>query len=235
MKFLLSCALLFGAAACAPAASGINFHEETLRYNVNWPSGLSLGEAFTKAVRVKSGGPEGDRWKLEFQIDAAVPGFQVADRLNSLASADGFCSVEYEKDSTHGKRVTKEKTTIDATNGVATRATDKGGKSDIPVGACVHDGLSFLFFVRNELAQGRIPPPQVILFGAPYQLRLEYGGAKSVPIGGVATDVDRFVASLKGPASQSTFELFFARDAARTPMLIRVPLAMGSFSLELAR
>jgi hypothetical protein len=237
MKYLLSLtALLFGVAVAAPAGSGINFHEETLHYSVNWPSGLSLGEAFTKASKVRSGGPEGDRWKFEFQLDAGIPGFQVSDHITSLASADGFCSVELEKDSNHGKRSAKEKTTIDAANGVATRETiNGGGKSEIPVGPCVHDGLTFLFYLRNELAQGRIPPPQVILFGAPYQLRLEYGGAKTIPIGGVPSEADRFVASLKGPASQSTFELFIARDAARTPLLIRVPLPMGSFSMELTR
>lgn len=234
MKFFWCVPLLLGLAAPGPAGSGINFHEEVLHYNINWPSGLSLGEAVIKAVKVKSGGPEGDRWKLEFQLDAAIPGFQVADRLNSLSS-ETFCSVEYEKDSTHGKKVIKEKTTVDPATGVASRETVNGGKSEIPVGACVHDGLSFLFFVRNELAQGRIPPAQTILFGAPYQIRLEYGGAKTVPIGGVATEADRLVASLKGPSSENSFELYFARDAVRTPLLVRVPLAMGSFSMELAR
>jgi hypothetical protein len=29
--------------------------------------------------------------------------------------------------------------------------------------------------------------------------------------------------------------MFFARDAARTPLIIRVPLSLGTFSLELAR
>ncbi len=235
MKYLLSPVLLLSMTVPISAGSGVNFHEETLHYNVNWPSGLSLGEAFSKAVKVKSGGPEGDRWKLEFQIDAAIPGFQVTDRLNSLAGAEGFCTVEYEKDTAHGKRVAKEKTTVDAVNGVATRASLNGGKSEIPVGACVHDGLTFLYYVRNELAQGRIPPPQVILYGSPYQLRLEYSGARTISVGGVPAEADRFVASLKGPSSQNTFELFFAKDAARTPLLIKVPLAMGSFSMELAR
>jgi hypothetical protein len=236
MKHLLSAAVLLACmAAPAPAGSGINFNEEPLHYNVNWPTGLSLGEASTKATKVRSGGPDGDRWKFEFQLDAAVPGFQVTDRINSLASASGFCSVEFNKDSTHGKKIAREKTTVDSANSVATRETLNGGKSEIPVGPCPHDGLTFLFYLRNELAQGRIPPPQVILFGAPYQLRLEYGGARTIPIGGVSSEADRFVASIKGPASQSTFELFIARDAVRTPLLIRVPLPMGSFSMELAR
>ena len=95
------------------------------------------------------------------------------------------------------------------------------------IGAAQMDDL------RNELAQGRIPPPQTILFGSAYQLRLEYGGAKSVPIGGVATPADRMLATVKGPASETAFEIFFGRDAKRTPLLVRVPLVMGSFSMEL--
>ena len=31
------------------------------------------------------------------------------------------------------------------------------------------------------------------------------------------------------------FDLLFARDPARTPVLIRVPLSLGTFSLELMR
>lgn len=234
MKFHLSAVLLACSATALQAGAAINFHEETLRYNINWPTGLSLGEATTKAVKLKSGGPEGDRWKLDFELDAAIPAFQVTDRISSLSN-EAFCSVAYQKDSTHGKKVVKEKTAVDPANGVAERTTENGGKSSIPVAACVHDGLGFLFFLRNELAQGRIPPPQTILFGSAYQLRLEYGGAKSVPIGGVATPADRMLATVKGPASETAFEIFFGRDAKRTPLLVRVPLVMGSFSMELVQ
>jgi hypothetical protein len=32
-----------------------------------------------------------------------------------------------------------------------------------------------------------------------------------------------------------TVEIFFAKDAARTPLLARIPLALGSFTVELIR
>jgi hypothetical protein len=38
-----------------------------------------------------------------------------------------------------------------------------------------------------------------------------------------------------GPKSSFSLETFFARDAARTPLLIRVPLSAGTFSMELVR
>jgi hypothetical protein len=46
---------------------------------------------------------------------------------------------------------------------------------------------------------------------------------------------DRLASSVHGPSSNLDFDLLFARDAARTPVLIRVPLALGTFSLELIR
>jgi len=42
-------------------------------------------------------------------------------------------------------------------------------------------------------------------------------------------------ASVKGSASEIGFEVFFLKDAARTPALVRVPLALGTFSMELVR
>ena len=48
-------------------------------------------------------------------------------------------------------------------------------------------------------------------------------------------EADRLTASLKGPSSDINFEVFFLKDAARTPALVRVPLAMGTFSMELVR
>jgi len=49
------------------------------------------------------------------------------------------------------------------------------------------------------------------------------------------TDADRIVVAMKGPASDLNFEIFFSRDASRTPLLVRVPLALGTFSMELVR
>ncbi|HBY62535.1 MAG TPA: hypothetical protein DEH78_22155 [Solibacterales bacterium] len=229
MKYLT--ALLVGLATAAAADTTAKFHEETLRYNVNWPSGLSLGEAQVRAVRLK----DSDRWRFEFELEAAVPGFRVVDRYRSLADK-GFCTAEFEKDTTRGAKITKEKTAVDGASGAAKRETlGGGGSSEMRVAACVHDALAFLYFVRSELAQGRIAPAQTILFGAPYSARLEFKGAEQVTIAGAAEPADRVVTLLKGPASQISFEIFFSRDAARTPVLVRVPLAMGVFSMEIAR
>jgi hypothetical protein len=220
---LLACSCGIGAAA----QPGFPAADETLNYSVNWPSGLSLGEASISAHRA------GDRWEFELNLDAAVPGFSVSDRYRSIVSAD-LCSLEFDRNTTHGRRITREKTTVDYGKGMARRATVEGGKTEIPVSGCARDALEFVFYLRRELAQGRVPPAQTVLFGSPYQVKLEYGGVQTVSVNEKRQEADRVAVTVKGPASGLNFEMFFGRDAARTPLVVRVPFALGVFSMELA-
>jgi hypothetical protein len=222
--------LALPAAAAQPAAKS-PFDGETLSYSVNWPSGLSLGDARMQASRDAGG------WHFALTLDAAVPGFAVRDDYRATASAD-FCSAELVRQFSHGRKSNEEKTTFDAQKGVATRVTVTpagGGSTPMQIQGCARDALTFLYFVRRELSQGRIPGPQTVYFGGPYQLRLEFAGAQSIRANDRAYDADRVRASYKGPASEMTFEMFFLRDAARTPVVIRVPFALGTFSMELVQ
>lgn len=228
--FLLTLAALLPLSAEQPIvkAGGPDFASESLRYNVNWPSGLSLGEAQLSAAKGGAG------WSLSFQLDAGIPGFNVADRFRSSATEE-FCSAKFEKDFAHGKRKSKETITFDAAHTTATRQTEGGGKSEMSTPSCARDALAFLFYARRELSQGRIPASQPVFYGSPYQIRLEYSGNQRIRVGESTVDADRMVANLKGPASEHSFEVFFARDTLRTPVLIRVPLALATFTMELVR
>jgi hypothetical protein len=222
MKILIG--LLFSTLLSA-ATSG----DETLRYQINWPSGLSLGEGQLHAKR------DGDRWNLEMSLEAAIPAFAVIDRFKSLTGPN-FCSLEFEKDSVHGARKSKEKTVFDSSRSMAVRTTSNGGgASEFPIAPCTRDALAFLFFVRDELAKGRVPAQQTIFFGGPYQIRLQYKGTQTAKISDVPTEVDKIIVTLKGTASENSFEMYFARDTVRTPVMVRVPFAMGTFSMELLR
>lgn len=225
----VSCASAQTPVAAVTKTAPVPFSDESLRYSINWPSGLSLGEAQMQSSHAQA------RWSFAFSLDASVAGFTATDSFQSLAS-DDFCSFEFTKLFTHGKRKANEKTVFDPAGGVATRQTlSGGGKSQMQIGGCVRDALTFLYYLRHELANGRLPAPETVYFGGPYQVRIEFGGRKTVRVNEQAADADRITASLKGPASQSTIEMFFAHDAARTPLLVRVPLATGSFSMELLR
>lgn len=199
---------------------------ESLQYTINWPSGLSLGEGRISSTRAA------DRWNHELQFEAAVPGFAILDRFLSVTMGQQ-CSVSFEKQLQHGPRKGSEKLTFD--KGKLTRQTVNGGKSELDVAPCTRDALAFLFHLRQELAQGRIPPAQDVFYGGPYRIRSDYKGAKRIKLGEAYEDADLIVAHVKGPVSSLDLECYFGKDAARTPLLIKIPLALATFSVELVR
>lgn len=201
---------------------------ESLRYTINWASGLSLGEATLRADKGK------EAWDFEVTMDASIPGFALRDDYRAAATPD-LCSLELDKSFTHGTKKADEKITFDQQNHSATRQTNGGGKTDLSISSCAKDALTFMQFARSELAQGRLAPQQTIDFGALYNVRIEYTGAQKIKYGDQTADADRIVATIKGPTTDLTVEIFFARDAARTPLLARIPLALGSFTVELIR
>lgn len=221
-RLLVTCLALSGALPL----NGLS--QESLRYNINWPSGLTLGEGLLTSSKLSTGG-----WDVHFQVDASLPGFTVSEQVRSAMSAD-FCSVELQKKAQRGQRKADETTTFD--NGTATRKTaNGGGKSEISVPACGRDVLSYLQFARKELAQGRVPAPSTVMYGAPYRIRMDFVGTQTVQVSEKPVTADKLNVTVKGPEANVTFEAFFARDAVRTPVLIRVPFALGTFALELVK
>jgi hypothetical protein len=202
---------------------------ESLRYSINWASGLSLGEATLRADKGKQ------RWDFEVTLDASIPGFALRDDYRSSATPD-LCSLELDKTFAHGPRKGDETVTFDQQNHTATRETlNGGGKADLSISACAKDALTFMQFARNELAQGRLAPQQPVDFGALYNVRIVFTGAQKIKLGDQPVDADRILATVKGPTTELTVEIFFARDAVRTPLLARIPLSLGSFTVELIR
>ena len=225
-----TCAALFPLLT-ASAQTGFPFTDESLRYNLNWQAGTSLGEATLTAHRSAVG------WNLDVTLNAAVPGFSMADQLHSAVDP-GLCSQEFERDLTQGGKRTDEKTSFDQKAGSATRTTlfpAGGGKTDFNIATCARDALAFTDYARVELGQGRVPAPQQVYFGSAYSVTLSYAGAENVTSGGKSVATDRVHATVKGPKADFQCDIFFARDAARTPLSIRIPLPLGVFSLDLVR
>jgi hypothetical protein len=202
---------------------------ETLHYSINWPSQLSLGEATLTST------PGKDQWAFDLDIDASVPGFAVKEHGHAAASSE-LCSAQLDKSNTHGQRKSAERVTFDQQKNTVTRQSlNGGGSSEISVGGCARDALTFLQFVRKELAQGRVAPQQQVFYGAPYQVRVEFTGQQTIKVGEQQIGADRIVATIKGASSDITVELFFARDPARTPILAKIPAALATFTVELIR
>ena len=217
-------------AAAAAKLTGFPFQDESLHYSIKWPSGLSLGDVTFTAHR---GGPG---WTFDMAVDAGVPGFSISDRYHSAANVE-LCSAELERNISHGGRKTSEKTTFDQRNRTAHRVTvvPEGGKSDFDLPSCARDALTFLYFAREELGQGRVAPAQQVFLGAGYSVTLRYTGEATIRLDEKPSVTDRVMISVRGPKADASAEAYFARDVARTPLLVKLPLSMGTFSMELVR
>ncbi|WP_180540236.1 DUF3108 domain-containing protein [Nevskia soli] len=212
-------------------AAGPVFPNESLDYSINWQSGLSLGDVHWKAQN--AGSAAAPAWNFHLDYEANVPGYGLADAFRSDATA-AFCTEDLSRDLVHGARKFSETETVDAKSLTVTRTPSSGsGESKFTVPDCVRDALTFLFFARHELVNGRVPDPQSVLFGALYQVKMTYLGSGPVKAGDRSYDADRVGCSIVGPASNINADIYFARDAVRTPVLIRFPVALGTFSVEL--
>jgi hypothetical protein len=164
-----------------------------------------------------------------------VPVFEIHDSYKASASPN-YCVSEFTKKYQHGKRRGDEKESVDRAHGSVVRTTGNGGgKSEFSVPDCVKDALTLLMYTRKEMGQGRVPGAQRVLFGTLYDAQLTYTGAETIKTGGKDATADRVVVVLKGPKSNVQVEMLLARDAARTPLQFKLPLPVGSFSLELVR
>lgn len=232
-QFRLPVSIISAAVLCVPALAqtGFPFQNETLRYSINWPSGLSLGEAVMTAHKGESG------WSFDVSVDAGVPGFTIKDKYKSATEGD-LCSTQLDRDISHGSRKSRERTTFDQKKATAHRATTlppNGGSSDFDIPSCARDALAFVYFARREMGQGRVAPPQKIFFGSAYSIKMDYTGARNIQAGDKMAVTDHVMVSGKGPKSEFTVEVYFARDAARTPVSIKIPVTVGTLSLELVR
>jgi hypothetical protein len=214
--------------SAASPLTGFPFTDESLAYKISGPTGIHLGEAHLTAKRATAG------WAFDLEADAGIPGFVVKDIYTARTNSD-FCSIAFNREFAHGSHKGHEEETIERSQETVTRTTigGGGGKSEFPASDCVKDALTMLYYARQELGQGRVPPAQQMLFGGLYDIRLVYGGPLTIPVGDKPVLTDKITGTVKGPASTFEFEMYFARDPARTPLLVKVPFAVGSFSMEL--
>ena len=202
---------------------------ERLTYEITWPSGLSLGETEFLARATAAG------WAFEATVVATLPTLEISDEYHSKADAM-LCSSEFEKNAKHGDKKIHEAVEFDQTKHRATRKSLGGrGESEIDIPPCARDGLTFLYYLREQLAAGRIPPPDDINFGAQYQISVTYLEAVDTMVSGEQRKADRILVDLTGPKSQHGFEILLGQDDARTPLLMQIPFEMGTFSLRLSQ
>jgi hypothetical protein len=168
----------------------------------------------------------------------AIPLVPISDNYKSSAYGTDLCASTLQREISHGNKKVIEKTEFDQKNNQAHRQTivpAGGGKSEFAIPTCGRDALTFQYLARREMGQGRVPPAGRVFFGSGYDVKMVYTGAQDIPVAGKPVVTDHLDVSVKGPASEFNFEIFYARDAARTPLLIKIPVKVGTVSLELVR
>jgi len=231
---ILLCALI--SAPLLPAAdqlTGFPFQTETLHYRVIWPGGKALGEVTMGARPTPGGG-----WDFDMSTNVGIPLVPIADKYQASATTFDLCSVTLNREISHGNKRVVERTKFDQKANQAMRQTvvpAGGGKTEMALPTCARDALTYIYYGRREMGQGRVPPAAKVFFGSPYEVKTNYTGAMDVPVGGKTKTTDKLEVSVKGPASDFKVEVFYDRDAARTPLLIRIPVTIGTVSLELVR
>ena len=235
-KILLLVMLLM---ACAPLVlaadqlTGFPFQNETLHYRVKLPGGGNLGEVNLTAHKTGDSG-----WDFDLSATVGIPVLPISDTYKSSAVGGDLCSSTLRREISHGSKTVIEKTEFDQHTNQAQRQTvvpAGGGTSEFSIPTCGRDALTFLYFARREMGQGTVAPAGQVFFGSSYEVKMVYTGAMDVPVAGKPVVTDHLNVSVKGPASDFTFEIFYARDAARTPLLVKIPVSVGTVTLELVR
>lgn len=201
---------------------------EDLAYAITWPSGLSVGSARFRAR------PKGDGWRFEMTVEASVHKLAVDDAFVSETDPN-LCSSRFEKHILHGAKRAHEALrfaggTVERTNLDPVRP---GPPGTAPVAACARDALAAVYYLRQDLAAGRLPAPGTIHFGAAYDLQLEYEQTRWLPWDEGRRQADLIRVKVRGPASRLEFLAYFGRDAARTPMLFEARIEDESFVMRL--
>ncbi len=200
---------------------------EVLNYEIVWSSGLPLGEARFSATAHQAG------WSFEARLTASIPVITVEDNY-SARSDHALCSVRFEKEVAHGPRRQHEEVEFDQQANTALRRNLLDGTTQaLTVPPCARDALAYLYYLRQDLSQGRVPPPDDLNFGTQMQITTSYLETRMIEVAGRRQEADRLLVDITAGADPVSIEIFLAKDEARTPLLVRVPFALGTFSLRL--
>lgn len=218
----LSSAAVGQESSAVPFASG-----ERLRYEIVWPSGLRLGDAEFVANSNQAG------WAFTADISANLPVIVVQDKYQSSTDFS-LCSTRFAKQVIHGKRKQNEEVEFDQSDNTALRKNLADSTTqDLIVPPCARDALAYLYYLRQDLSQGRVPPPDDFNFGPQMQISVSYVETRKIEARGVMQDADRLLIYVTGGEKPINIEVFLAKDAARTPLLLQAPFELGTFSLRL--
>ncbi|MBI4460204.1 MAG: DUF3108 domain-containing protein [Acidobacteria bacterium] len=210
------------AAAFRPLTQG-----EKLTYRLLWPSGLNLGEAVLEAT------PSGQETHFRMTVEISLPQFAIRNSTASVAAGEGLCSVRFREETGDGtKQWWEESVEFDQAAHEA-RRTRNGETNTASIAECAQDPVTFLYYFRSRLAEGKPLETGTLFRGGSFEVRVRAAGTETVEFRGQSRPAEKFVVSYPSQGQEMSFELWVSTDAERVPVRMRVPSPLAVFTAEL--
>ena len=227
LRVLLPLLILFPAASEAqkyPWPEG-----ELLTFDIYWPSGVALGEATLTAKSVK------DVLFFAASVEVALPQGRILYKFSSSADA-ALCSREFRQSVQRSGKFWEEISKFDALSSKVQVSRD-GHTREFSAGKCERDPLTYLYYLRTRAVAGPRPASDTLLLTGPLKLQLSAHTGENVKINRTERHGDRYVIhyppSARSGVSAGPFELWLDGTIKQTPIAVRLPLPLATFSAEL--
>ena len=209
-------------AAFRPLAKG-----EKLTYKLLWPSGVSLGEA------VMESSPSGAETHFQVTVEISLPQYALRHSSSSAATGEALCSLRFHQETGEGaKKWWEESVEFNQAAHEAHRTRD-GQTTTASIAACAQDPLTFIYYFRSRLAEGKPPDSGTLYRGENFNVRVRAAGTETVAFRGQQRATEKYVATFPSQNQEVTIDLWISTDAERVPVRMRVPSPLAVFTAEL--
>lgn len=198
---------------------------EKLLAEILWPSGVSMGEATLEARSLQ------DRIHLTAHVEVALPQGRLLYRYSSTATA-GLCSLEFRRSSQRSGKFWEEITRFDPETGMASVTRD-GHTREAASGKCPRDPLTYLYYYRAQAAAGKRPTTETLFLNGALPLRIESNRRESVKVNRIERQGERYRITFPSAAGEGNVEIWLDGATRQTPIAVRLPLPLATFSAEL--
>ena len=223
---VLSAAPGVPAAGAAPAFRPLT-NGEKLTYKLIWPSGVSLGEAVMEAS------PSGAETHFQVTVEINLPQYALRHSSSSVAAGEALCSLRFHQETGEGaKKWWEESVEFDQAAHEVHRTRD-GQSTTASIAACAQDPLTFIYYFRSRLAEGKPPDSGTLYRGENFNVRVRKAGTETVAFRGQQRTAEKYVVTFPSQNQEMTIELWISTDAERVPVRIRVPSPLAVFTAEL--
>ena len=184
-----------------------------------------MGEATLQASSVK------DTQFFSASMEVVLPQGRMLYKFTSTTDGN-LCSREFHQSVERGKKYWEEVTRFNAETGKASVSRD-GRTQELPAGKCARDPLAYLYYYRSQAAAGKKPTGDTLFLTGALQLGIEAKSKEQIKINRIERQAERYRITYPAGEESGLIELWLDGTSRQTPVAIRLPLPLATFSAEL--